>query len=271
MKFALNYSPQAAALLDAGQIEIDLYKCPDWPHLIEAAQEQRPVYVHFPLIAGRNKDVDWAKIEGLLRTTDTFYINTHLAPSAAEQGIPRDTVDPAHAEKLEELMLRDIESLVTRYGSDRVILENAIWDEEWSIPLPVLEPAMISRVVYETGCGFLMDTAHAIATARFMGMDERAYIAQLPVDQLRELHVTGLMQDEQGVWVDHFEMTDWALFDWSIENIRAGTWAMPWVVAFEYGGVGPLFETRSETRVIAEQVPRLFAAAQQINSLLQKG
>jgi hypothetical protein len=31
MEFALNYSPQAAQLLQEGRIEIDRYKCPDWP------------------------------------------------------------------------------------------------------------------------------------------------------------------------------------------------------------------------------------------------
>lgn len=263
MKFALNYSPQAAALLDAGQIEIDLYKCPDWPHLIDTANQQRPVYVHFPNIAGRGTaQIDWTKIDALLASTATFYVNTHLAPHSGELGIPIDTRDPDHADMLEELMLRDIEMLVARYGADRVILENAIWDEVWSIPRPVLDSAMISRVVRTTGCGFLMDTAHAIATARYLGMDEREYIHQLPVDQLRELHITGLAQNAEGVWVDHFEMqgADWDLFDWSLECIRTGAWATPWVVSFEYGGVGPHFESRSQPSVIAEQVPRIYEA-----------
>jgi|GEM_PF-3341121 len=34
MRFALNYSPQAAVLLAEGRIEIDLYKCPDWSDLM---------------------------------------------------------------------------------------------------------------------------------------------------------------------------------------------------------------------------------------------
>jgi uncharacterized protein (UPF0276 family) len=270
MKFALNYSPQAAALLNAGRIDIDLYKCPDWPHLIQPALEQRPVYVHFPLIAGRGGAVDWAHIDTLLESTATPYLNTHLAPHAGELGIPLDTRESAHAERLVEVMIRDIEPLVARYGAEAIILENAIWDIEWNIPLPVLQPALITRVVNETGCGFLLDTAHAAASARFMGVDERDYINQLPVDRLRELHVTGLAQDTTGVWVDHFEMTsaDWDLFDWSMVRIHSGAWAAPWVVSFEYGGVGPLFETRSDSHVIAEQVPRLYGAVHAVEHTL---
>lgn len=264
MKFALNYSPQAAALLDAGQIEIDLYKCPDWPHLIEAAHQQRPVYVHFPLIAGRGniEKVGWDTIDGLMQSTETPYLNTHLAPHAGDLNIPLDSRDPAHRRTLIEITQRDIAPLVERYSAECIILENAIWDLDWSIPRHVLEPEFICEMVYESGCGFLMDTAHAIASARYMGMDARDYISRLPVDRLRELHITGLAQDAAGVWVDHFEMTaeDWELFDWSIDCIRSGAWATPWVIAYEYGGVGPLFESRSETRVIAEQVPRMVEA-----------
>jgi hypothetical protein len=111
-----------------------------------------------------------------------------------------------------------------------------------------------------------MDTAHAISSARYFGVDERDYISHLPVHQLRELHITGLKHDDSGVWVDHFAMTesDWAINEWAIEQIRAGKWGKPWVLAFEYGGIGPLFEYRSESSVIAEQVPRLYSLAKSI-------
>lgn len=261
MKFALNYSPQAATLLDESRIQIDLYKCPDWPDLIAEAEKQRPVYVHFPLIAGRAniEKVGWSSIDRLLKTTDTPYINTHLAPNGH---------DPVHKEQLIEVMLRDIEPLVKRYGKDKIILENAIWDEKLAIARPLLEPELIRTVVEETGCGFLMDTAHAISSARYFGVDEREYISLLPVRQLRELHITGLKQDDSGVWIDHFAMTetDWALNEWVIDQIRAGKWAKPWVLAFEYGGIGPLFDYRSESSVIAEQVPRLYKLAKSVSS-----
>jgi hypothetical protein len=37
----------------------------------------------------------------------------------------------------------------------------------------------------------------------------------------------------------------------------AGAWPAPSIVAFEYGGVGPVFEWRSDVDVLAEQLPRL--------------
>lgn len=262
MKFALNYSPQAAALLAASDIEIDLYKAADWPDMIADARRQRPVYVHFPLLAGRGlpDDARRAEIESMWASTDTPHLNTHLAPHAGQMGVALDTTAPADTNRLIDAMLRDIWPLVARYGSGHIVLENAIWDPDYAIPRPVLEPAVICRVVYETGCGFLLDTAHAVASARYLGMDERAYINALPVDRLRELHITGLRYQD-GRWHDHYPLTsdDWALTNWVFDSIRAGEWEMPWGVAFEYGGSGAHFAFRTDSAVIADQVPRLYA------------
>ncbi len=46
-------------------------------------------------------------------------------------------------------------------------------------------------------------------------------------------------------------------FDRVLGHIHRGEWAEPWIVAFEYGGIGPIFEWRSEPTFIAEQIPRL--------------
>lgn len=272
MKFALNHSPQAAALLAAGTIEIDLYKAADWPDMIAEARAQRPVYVHFPLLAGRGlpDDARRAAIEAMWASTDTPHLNTHLAPHAGQMGVALETTSAADAVRLIDAMLQDIWPLVERYGSSRVVLENAIWDPTYAIPRPVLEPSVICRVVYETGCGFLLDAAHAVASARYLGVDERAYINALPVDRLRELHITGVRYLD-GRWHDHYPLTDddWALTEWVFARMRAGDWQTPWAAAFEYGGSGAHFIHRSDPAVIAEQVPRLYALAHSVPEAVQ--
>jgi uncharacterized protein (UPF0276 family) len=268
MKFGLNYSPEAARLLDGRQIAFDVYKCPDWPDLIAAAQRQRPAYVHFPMLAGRNdiEETGWDKIAALLDQTDTPYVNTHLAPRVSDfAGVPLDTIDPAHTDMLVVAMKRDIQPLIERFGQERVIAENAMWDTEWEIPRPVLEPQVMAKVVEETGVGFLLDLAHARVTALHLRLDVRDYIERLPLRQLRELHITGTRYEiETERWNDHFPMTepDWALAEWALEQIHQGHWPEPWIVSLEYGGVGPAFEWRSKAEVIARDVPRLAALVQ---------
>ena len=80
MHLAINYSPAAAKLVQAGVIEIDYFKTPDWDWMVEEAQSLRPVAVHFTLEAGNGSlgDVNWDAVEHLSQTTATPYINLHL-------------------------------------------------------------------------------------------------------------------------------------------------------------------------------------------------
>ena len=82
----------------------------------------------------------------------------------------------------------------------------------------------------------------------------------LPIDCLRELHVTGA-QPHEGRLRDSMPMgePDWDLLAQVMTDVLCGYAAEPWVVALEYGGVGPGFDWRSDPRVIAEQIARLRA------------
>jgi uncharacterized protein (UPF0276 family) len=263
--FAINYSNEAADLLRQGQIAPDRFKCPDWPGMIAEAQELASVYVHFALRAGPGNlaATDWEHVAALLEQCNTPYVNVHLAPMQPDMPqIPLDTTDPAHADAVRERLLHDIGAVVEQFGAERVIVENVPYfgfiPNSYPILRPAAEPALIRQVLEETGCGLLLDLSHARIGARYLGYDEQEYVAALPTERLRELHITGLAEID-GLWNDHMPMVgdDWPAFAWALERIAAGEWAQPWVVSFEYGGVGLPFDGRSEAAVIAEQVPRL--------------
>ena len=264
MKLACNYSPAAARLVGESRIDLDIFKCPDWPDLVDEASAILPCYVHYPFLAGKGgmNEVDWTKVEGFLESTETSYVNIHIAPCARDFGnMDLRTTDPADAERLVRAMVDDTRVLVSRFGPDRVAAENVMWDpvEPWLIPEPALWSDVINRVIVESDCRLLLDLAHASIAARHMNLDERLYIESLPVDRLLELHVTGVRDEAEDLWNDHFPMTDreWALAEWAFGRIAEGAWARPRIVAFEYGGVGPSYEWRSDPEVLARQVPRL--------------
>ena len=122
-----------------------------------------------------------------------------------------------------------------------------------------VEPELIRRLVEETGVGLLLDISHARIAAHSIGMPERAYMEALPVDQTHELHFTGLHR-LNGRLADHLPVleSDWPALAWVLENIQSGEWGRPWMLAFEYGGVGEKFAWRSDPAVIQEQIPRLY-------------
>lgn len=290
MNVAVHYSQPAAALIDAGRINPDYFKCPAWPDLIATVQAHYPLYVHFPLRVGRGigdaidtetrQPADWRKVESLLAQTNTSFINVHLEPMTDDHpDSPADTTDPAYVEHLTDCLIRDLRAVVERFGPERVIAENVPNSD--GCPRPAYLPTVVHRVIEECDCGFLFDISHARRAARALGMGAAEYIAMLPIERTREIHITGIQQFDDrwsaalrgaglsesivaqfaGRWQDHLPFTDvdWDFTRWSLDQITRGHWRTPWIVSMEYGGVGPLWEALTDADILATQVPRLAA------------
>ena len=71
-----------------------------------------------------------------------------------------------------------------------VLVEN-LPRRSWPRPACTADPAFISAVVEETGCGFLLDLAHARVAAHYFGLPARDYVSRMPLDRLVEVHVSG--------------------------------------------------------------------------------
>jgi uncharacterized protein (UPF0276 family) len=294
VELAVNYSGPAADLVATGRITIDRFKCPAWPDLIAAMPKLLPIYVHFPLMVGRGigdaidsetrEAADWGKIEALREETATPLINLHLESFAADHpDIPVDSIAREHIERVSDAFITDVVTVVARFGAERVIVEN-LYDLSGKHLYASFLPEVIGRVVATTGCGFLLDLSHARIAARILGIDPRDYLAELPVQNIRELHVTGIAPiDERflatvrqaglpidrwerlaGRWIDHMALADgdWSFVNWAFEQIRAGAWGRPWVVSLEYGGIGRILGAFSDATVLAEAVPRLYDLVQ---------
>lgn len=263
--FALNFSREAAALLDAGAIRLDRWKCPPWPDLITEARHTLPVYVHFDLIAGggQMEAVDWVAVERLMDETDTPYVNLHLAPELKDYAYHAEPLTAEQRARVIEQMITDVALVVARFGAGRVIVENIPYrgrhERKGRFFLrPAVDPDVFSQVLTETGAGMLFDIAHAVITAGTLGVDVQAYMASLPLERMCELHLAGV-RPHKGDPEDHLEMTDtdWLLFERTLGMMVRGRAAVPWIVALEYGGLGERFAWRSESRVIADHVPRI--------------
>lgn len=270
MKFAINYSLEALQLWQARQIQVDLFKFPPWEELRPFMARGPAAYVHFENIAGgpNASEHDHLVLQNWLDTTDTRFVNTHLAISATD--FPAGTtVTP---EAVIQRAIACVDSLGRTFGNDRVLVENLPFPEakrDAGFLAEVVDPAVIGEIVRRSGCGLLLDLAHAVRACEGTGQsDVKAYLNDMPVDALRELHVVGILphKNEFGVREDHFAMTDddWAVAEWAVGQIRDGSWREPDTMAFEYGGVGERFAWRSDADVIAAQVPRLYQLAHSV-------
>ena len=291
MQFAVNYSPLLADLVHKGIVEVDMFKCPARPEVIAQARELRPAYAHFPLMTTpdltrpydgeRKAPVEWQRIDNILATSETEYINIHLM--ARSQDFPEialDSVEQQHIEQLTESFIKSIEPVTHRYGKEKVIVENNPSDNNTLLRVGYL-PQVIDQVIRKTGVGFLFDVSHAQLAARELDVDPKEYIGGLPTDCIREMHVTGLDILTEN-WINRFEAAgfndslfhpfsgklmdhmplraeDWTFLDWTLSHIHDGTWSSPDIVTLEYGGIGGVWEIIGEHDVYLNQLPNLFA------------
>jgi hypothetical protein len=260
-RLAVNYSPQAAALARSGATRVDCFKCPSWPDLISEARGVAPIYVHFDLaLRGvKSTEADWDGVARLMDETGTQYVNLHVLPRRTDfPGIAVDSAVRRDVVVLRDHLLVEIDPIVARFGATRVIIENAPYRAAaGGILRPAIAPELFTEILERTGCGLLLDIAHAAITARALSADVRQYLAEMPTGRLIELHMSGVRHDGER-WRDHMGMTpdDWTLLDWSLEQIRDGRWARPWMLTYEYGGVGPVFDWRTDPAVLEADLPR---------------
>ncbi len=289
MKFALNYSLPALALWRDNPSAFDLLKLPAWDSLVDEVSPTHPAYIHFPLGVtggdgtvrdGETKHpVDFLRLEKLMAQTGTPLVNIHLAPSLRDNPdmAPNDFSASAAGE-ITRRMLRDVSTLTRHFGAECVIAENDTGDP--GMVNAAILPEVINTVIRETGCGLLLDLAHARIAARTLNLDAKDYLSRLPTDRLREIHLTGIqylgpewqarlrasglvplekLSRYRDRWMDHLPLTpeDWDFIAWASEQIRSAAWKEPWVASCEYGGVGGFFEATLDDSVIREQIPRL--------------
>lgn len=263
MEFAVNYSLEAMELLARREIRVDRLKCADWPDMIAEASRTQKVYVHFPFDVGARlgRPMDLERAETMARRTETPFVNFHMVSYARDfPDLPRDSVDGDLVQEITHKMIADTQAAIDRLGRDRVIIENIPWfGGAGEFHRPSVEAKVINEVVGSTNAGFLLDLSHARIAAHYLGLDPHEYVESLPVQSLRELHITGVRMHKTRL-ADHLDLRqeDWEFFDWAMERIARGDWAGPWMVAFEYGGIGEPFKWRSSIEVLREQVPRLY-------------
>lgn len=260
----VNTSDSALSLKAQGLLDADLFKC--HPHLpwVEKARLAGPCMMHLPLNLG-DKDLkekhDWGLYRDLLVETETPYVNAHM--EAEVQDFPSEDW-----ESIRSVWLKSVEVIRDELSGHPLILENVVWRAtggRWA--KPIVDPALLSRFLEETESGLLLDTAHALITSESLRVAPQDWMGELPLDRIKELHVTGVLKHE-GKLKDSMPMTetDWSAADWLFRQIRSGRAAKPWLAVLEYGGFGPIFEWRSDPEALKRDLARLRALAESCRS-----
>jgi hypothetical protein len=71
----------------------------------------------------------------------------------------------------------------------------------------------IRDVCDSTGVGLLLDLAHLFITSEIMGLCPNESLAEIPLDAIVEVHISGVDRDTEGTWDNHASRAPTAVLD----------------------------------------------------------
>lgn len=260
----MNFSHALLDLLKAGEVSIDLIKCPLDMQIIELAQKNSRVYVHFPIIVGvdiKNDDgspVRWNEVTRALGLTGQKFVNVHLAMENVS--LFANKKPPMRRAQIMDMVLGNLEVITARFGSRNVLIEN-LYDLGNRFVGLSYDPSFIAEVLNRSNCRLLLDLAHARIASLKSGYPLRQYINMLPVSKVREVHITGVRsarrlrkdlvkacttysQIKSSRFLEHVAMTrqDFRTLSWLLKRKNEVVLDNNSIVALEYGGIGSFWE-----------------------------
>lgn len=91
-------------------------------------------------------------------------------------------------------------------------------------------PTAIRRIISALDTGMLLDLAHARVAAEFQGVPIEAYLLELPLERVREIHISGV-REVGGILRDAHEPlqeADYEILEWVLRSTK------PEIVTLEY-------------------------------------
>ena len=208
MKIACNYYQETEQLLDENKIDIDYFKYPGlgfqmgimedlnaFNNFCKRVAEKRPILLHglYPLphdlsSPSLQEEFNDEKAKRLIHMTKTPGLSFHPALSKLPADIPfNKTLDVIIKnarfikEKYEDLQFVSIEN------SDSI---------KWG---DILKPEVITQLINESGCEFLLDISHAYCASRWLGVSFFDYLKRLPLEKTVEIHINGWVAAQDSV------------------------------------------------------------------------
>ncbi len=275
IKIACNYYPEVEQLAEQG-LEIDYYKFPALPIQMEIMEEQnsrefrsfmdrltaqKPVLLHglypYPhdLSDPKLKEKFLSKNpERLLAATKTPGVSLHTSLSYTDNKSSNNIKTVITTIKENILFLKQEFSRLDFFTIEN--LDNIKYG-------PLIYPEVITEIVTDTDCGFLLDISHAYCSAFALGMDLLSYLSALPLHKVVEIHMNGWQRVNDKIMC-HIKIHEegYKVLEWVLDRTS------PKILTLEYGrhndklnlGI-PLFVPGKINRLmqqeIVEQITRL--------------
>lgn len=234
-----DYSPALVNLIESDEAPIDGIEVGPWFSSDQICQFQRRLsdwqfYFHAGSYLSRVKFRPGA-ILGLKRyheITQSRWVSLHieLLPLyvywlGAHLGI---NLPPPDAKKAAARFVRTLNRLQADLDLP-IILENLA-----SLPARKYNYAadtdVLTKIIKTAGAGLLLDLAHARIAASFQDVDLKTYISRLPLECVKQIHVSGVRERDGHLYDAHESLVqdDYTLLEWALTECK------PEMVTLEY-------------------------------------
>ena len=239
MKIACNYYQETEQLFDENRIDIDYFKYPglgfqmgimedlnDFNNFCNQLTEKRPILLHGLYPAPHDlssislqEDFNYDITKRLIRMTKTPGLSFHSALSK----LPADTP----FERTLDIIIKNARFVKEKYKDMQFIslenCDNIRWGD-------LLKPEIITLLLHESGCDFLLDISHAYCASRWLDVSFYDYLKRLPLDKTVEIHINGWVATQDSVMC-HTKINNngYQALDFILEHCR------PDIITVEYG------------------------------------
>ncbi len=232
-------------LMKTGDLDLDYIEV-HGPYVAEARKEMpaRKMLLH-------NSLYQWSLVhpDGLLHMNaesvtverlalaDSPWYSLHLGFSSAEVDFVDEAMQALSPVLPREVVLERSSALlnkITQLLDVPVLIENLDYNPTGAYEY-VCEPQFISEVLEQSNTYLLLDLAHAQVTAHAFCSDVKAYLRQLPLEKVCQIHVNRPGWRDDRLVDSHLEMKedDFTLLDWILARTH------PWAVTLEYNRSEP--------------------------------
>jgi uncharacterized protein len=220
-RVGLAYSAAAARLIDDLADDIDYIEVP-YELLVRddvarSIAREVPAVLHcasLSLASGRPAEphvVD--AVVGLAQEIGSPWLGEHLAlisascPWGAGRPLGEQVYDvgfaisPPMSDDTVDAVVEALAALAER-SSRPVLLENG----PVYLRLPgntLSQGEVMSRIHERSGAGILLDLAHHVITCSTLGLDPVEEVLRLPLEHVREVHLSGMREEQGVVWDEH--------------------------------------------------------------------
>jgi uncharacterized protein (UPF0276 family) len=200
-------------------------------------REKYPLSIHgVGLSIGGEQPPDADHLDRLARLLERYQpeaFSEHLAWSGHGGTFLNDLLPVPYTDDTLQRICTHLDQVQSRLKR-KILLENPSTYVEfhastWS------EPAFIREVVRRSGCGLLLDINNVYVTCTNHNRDARAYLHELPLEAVGEIHLAGFAEDRDG-------NGDRLLIDSHGAAVAADVWALYAEALARLGPVATLIE-----------------------------